>query len=79
MPTLYKVPLQIDPDTTTPFTMVEALDRHPSLIIEYPEDITICYVTGTQEDLASFFKHLDGPGQSFPIDEFIEFIQDYKV
>ena len=59
--------------------LVEALDRHPSLIIEYPEDITICYITGIQEDLASFFKHLDGPGQSFPIDEFVEWLQDYKV
>ena len=79
MPTLYKVPLEIDTDVIPAFTMVEAIDRHPDLIIEYPEDISICYVTGTQDHLSDFFSYLDGPAQSFPIDEFVEWIQDYKV
>ena len=36
-------------------------------------------VTGTMEALANFFCDLDGPGQSFPIDEFKEWAARYEV
>ena len=36
-------------------------------------------VYGTLEDLAGFFAELDGPGQSFPIDEFKDWAAEYEV
>mgnify|MGYP003115738919 CR=1 FL=1 len=78
MPTLYKVPLEIDPNEIKAFDMVEAIERH-SVSIECPEGVDHVNVTGTIETLADFFSYLDGPAQSFPIDEFVEWVQDYKV
>ena len=36
-------------------------------------------VTGTMDELVSFFCDLDGPGQSFPIDEFKEWAKNYEL
>ena len=77
MPTLYKVPIEEQVETIPVFTMVEALDRHPSLIVEAGDGYA--NVTGTMETLAKFFHYLDGPAQSFPIDEFKEWASQYKV
>jgi len=35
-------------------------------------------VTGTFDDLVEFFQDIDGPAQSFPIDEFREFVAEYN-
>ena len=78
MPTLYKVPLEIDHQDIKAFEMVEAIERH-DIKIEFTEDTSVVNVTGTLDQLANFFSYLDGPAQSFPIDEFKEWIQDYKV
>lgn len=77
MATLYRVPLVIDVNEIKAFEMVEAIERHDITIDYLKEGET--YVTGTQDVLASFFRQLSGPGQSFPISEFVEYIQDYKV
>ena len=79
MPSLYKVPLEIDPETIPAFVMVEAIDRHPALIIEYPEGVDTVNITGSMDDLANFFQELDGPTQSFQIDEFKEWAALYEV
>ncbi len=36
-------------------------------------------IGGTKENLIEFCREVDGPGQSFPIDEFSEWIQDYRI
>ncbi len=77
--TLYKVPLEIDPETIPAPVMVEAIDRYPDLIIEYPEDVNYVDITGTMETLVEFFHFLDGSAQSFPIDEFREWAEKYEV
>ena len=77
MATLYRVPLDIDPQEVKAFELVEIIERHDIKIDNKTEDEF--FVTGTQDVLTSFFKQLNGPGQSFPITEFVEFIQDYKL
>jgi len=77
MATLYRVPLDVDPQEVKAFDMVEAIERH-DIKIDNPEEDEF-FVTGTQDVLTSFFRQLNGPGQSFPITEFVEFIQDYKL
>ena len=76
--TLYKVPLEIDTDKIKAFDMVEAIERH-NVKIDYPENVDYVDVTGTLKELADFFRYLDGPGQSFPINEFEEWARDYEV
>ena len=78
MATLYRVPLTIDPDEIKAFDMVEAMERN-HVYIEASDELLKVFVIGTQEHLAGFFRQIDGPGQSFPITEFAEFIQDYKL
>jgi len=36
-------------------------------------------IGGTKENLIEFCREVDGPGQSFPVDEFSEWIHDYQV
>ena len=76
--TLYIVPLEIDTDKIKAFDMVEAIERH-NVKIDYPENVDYVDVTGTLKELADFFRYLDGPGQSFPINEFEEWARDYEV
>jgi len=78
MSVLYKAPLEIDHNTIKAFDMVEAIERH-DIKIEFTEDTSVVNVTGTLDQLANFFSYLDGPAQSFPIDEFKEWVQDYQV
>ena len=77
MSTLYRVPLDIDPHVTPAFELIEIIERH-EIKIDNPTQDEL-FVTGTQDELASFFRQLDGPGQSFPISEFAEYIQAYKL
>ena len=75
MATLYKVPLEVDQNELSHFVIAE---RH-NTYIEASHDPRKVWVIGTQDHLSDFFREIDGPGQSFPITEFVEFIQDYKV
>ena len=43
--------------------------------VDHDEEVVI----GSADELVNFFRDLDGPGQSFPIVEFLEWIQEYKV
>jgi len=36
-------------------------------------------IKGTMENLISFFRELDGPAQSFPVDEFKEYVQENNL
>jgi len=78
MATLYRVPLTIDPDEIKAFDMVEAMERN-HVYIEASDELLKVFVIGTQDHLAGFFRQIDGPGQSFPITEFVEYIQDFQV
>jgi len=75
MTALYKVPLEIDPD----YSLTEVIDKHSTLIITWHEDAEYIDITGNMNDLADFFQALDGPAQSFPIDEFKEWASQYEV
>tara|TARA_Y100001938_G_C7858973_1_gene314614 strand:+ start:312 stop:554 length:243 start_codon:yes stop_codon:yes gene_type:complete len=78
MSTLYRVPLNIDPDEIKAFDMVEAIERN-NVYIEASDELHEVFVIGTHDHLAEFFRQIDGPGQSFPITEFNIFIQHYKL
>ena len=36
-------------------------------------------VSGTLEQLINFHRDIDGPGQSFPVSEFIEFVKETNM
>jgi len=47
---------------------------------EAPHDgDTFHKVTGTLENLINFHRDIDGPGQSFPVDEFKEFAEENNM
>ena len=79
---IYKLPFQYPSDL--PVTELRDLLNKHSVKLEYnfdadfddPEKHTL---TGSEEHLAKFFTDLDGPGQSFPVDEFREYIQEFKL
>ena len=79
---LYKLPFQYPSDL--PVTELRDLLNEHSVKLEYnfdadfddPENHTL---TGTLEDLIGFHRDLDGPGQSFPVDEFKEYVEEYKL
>ena len=75
MATLYKVPLEVEQNESCHFDIAERNNTY----IEASHDPQKVWVVGTQDHLAGFFRELDGPGQSFPITEFVEYIQDYKL
>ena len=77
MATLYRVPLNVQPQVVKAFELVELIERH-DITIDNPAENEF-FVTGTQDVLTSFFRQLDGPGQSFPVSEFVDYIQEYKL
>ena len=76
MATLYQVPLEIDSDMIDIF---EQLQEQTNVYFEASNDEGTVLVVGTMENLASFFQELDGPAQSFPIDEFREWVSNFKM
>ncbi len=75
MSKLYKVPFELDPD----YDLTEVIERNGHhLKFDLHEDNSI-EITGGMDDLANFFQELDGPAQSFPIDEFKEWAELYEV
>ena len=58
------------------------LTIHPSndqIENSLPRSVAEYLITGTQDNLISFFREIDGPGQSFPVTEFVEYIQDFEL
>ena len=79
---VYRLPLQYPTDI--PVTELRDLLNEHSVLLEYdfeaPHDgDTFHNVTVTLDNLACFFADLDGPGQSFPIDEFKEWAEEFRV
>ena len=79
---LYKLPFQYPTDIQV--TELRDLLTEHSVKLEYnfdadfddPQNHT---VTGTLQNLIGFHRDLDGPGQSFPVDEFKEWVEDYRI
>ena len=69
---LYKLPY--DYENLTWQDIQEVASNH-DVVVDHDDSS----VTGTMEELASFFCDLDGPGQSFPIDEFKDWARSYEV
>ena len=68
---MYAIPT---PDDITWQDLDEAARNH-EVRVDHEEDVII----GTADELANFFQELDGPAQSFPITEFLEYIQEFKL
>ena len=78
----YKIPFQYPSDLQAT-ELRDLLNKH-TVKLEYnfdadfddPENHTL---TGTADELIGFHRDLDGPGQSFPVSEFVDYIQEYKL
>ena len=69
-----------------PFTYPEDIDAIEVVNLLKQHSVEICaqtswsplpgdfLVEGTMENLIKFFRDLDGPAQSFPVDEFKEYV-----
>ena len=68
---MYAVPT---PDDITWQDLNEVALNH-DVQVDHEDDVII----GSADELANFFQELDGPAQSFPIVEFFEYIQEYKL
>ena len=62
------------PDDVSWQDLDEVAENH-EVRIDHDNDVII----GTADELANFFQELDGPAQSFPITEFLEYIQEFKI
>ena len=54
---------------------LDEVARNHEVTVDHEEGVII----GTADELANFFQELDGPAQSFPITEFLEYIQEFKL
>jgi len=79
---IYTIPLQYPSDL--PVTELRDLLNEHSVRLEYNfdadfDDPVKHIVSGTLDDLIGFHRDLDGPGQSFPVDEFKEYVEEYRL
>ena len=79
---IYTIPFQYP--TELPVTDLRDLIIVHDVKLEYdfeaPHDgDTFHKVTGTLENLINFHRDIDGPGQSFPVDEFKEFVEENNM
>ena len=79
---IYKLPFQYPTDL--PVTELRDLLNKHSVKLEFNFDADFDdpenhILTGTLEQLIGFHRDLDGPGQSFPVDEFKEYVQEFKL
>ena len=79
---IYTIPFQYPADF--PVTDLRDLIIVHDVKLEYdfeaPHDgDTFHKVTGTLENLINFHRDIDGPGQSFPVDEFKEFAEENNM
>ena len=79
---IYTIPFQYP--TELPVTDLRDLLKEHSVKLEYDfeadhDDPFNHKVTGTLENLTNFHRDIDGPGQSFPVDEFTEFVKETNM
>jgi hypothetical protein len=79
---IYKLPFQYPKDF--PVTQLRDLLVKYSVKLGYDFDVDFDdpvkhTVTGTLDDLIGFHREIDGPGQSFPVDEFKEWASEYEI
>ena len=79
---IYTIPFQFPTDI--PVTWLKGLLASHQIKLEYNfeadhDDPFNHKVTGTLEDLINFHRDIDGPGQSFPVDEFKEFAEENNM
>ena len=79
---IYTIPFQYP--KVLPVTDLRDLLNEHSVKLEYdfeaPHDgDTFHKVTGTLDDLIGFHRDLGGPGQSFPVDEFKEYVEENRL
>ena len=67
-----------DPDNFEDLEVEELLELAENYGVEFIETTDEDYLRGDFDSLAALFNEIDGPGQSFPIDEFFEFLQDWR-
>ena len=68
---MYAVP---SPDDIT-WQDLDEVARNHEVRVDHENDV----IVGSADELANFFQELDGPAQSFPITEFLEYIQEFKL
>ena len=72
----YTIPFDLD--NFENFDVEELLEIAENYGVEYIETTDENFVRGDFDSLAALYSEIDGPGQSFPIDEFFEFVQDHR-
>ena len=75
----YTIPFTMPMDMTA-VEVCDLLKKHNIRIgaqLSYVNDEFL--IQGTMENLIKFFEELDGPGQSFPISEFKEYVRQNNL
>ena len=80
-PTMYKVPFEMDVDTEDIYINVPKAAQKHNIKVEcsLPLNAGPTYVIGTKDQLINFFSELNDSAQSFPVTEFVEYIQDFII
>ena len=72
----YTIPFQM-PEDCQAVDLVDILtENNVKIMIDTNNDFII---TGTMENLIGFHRDLDGPGQSFPVMEFQEYVRENNI
>jgi hypothetical protein len=74
--TTYTMPF--DPDNFEDLEVEELLELAENYGVEFIEATDEDYLRGDFDSLSALLQELDGPGQSWPVDEFFEFLQDWR-
>ena len=79
---IYTIPFQYPKEL--PVTDLRDLLREHSVKLEFDfeadhDDPFNHKVSGTLENLINFHRDIDGPGQSFPVIEFTEFVKENNM
>ena len=79
---IYTIPFQYPKEL--PVTDLRDLLREHSVKLEFDfeadhDDPFNHKVSGTLENLINFHRDIDGPGQSFPVLEFTEFVEENNM
>jgi hypothetical protein len=70
--------MPFDPDNFEDLEVEELLELAENYGVEFIEATDEDYLRGDFDSLSALFQELDGPGQSWPVDEFFEFLQDWR-
>ena len=81
-PTMYKVPFEMDHvDTEDIYINIPKAAQKHDIKVEcsLPLNAGPTYVIGTKDQLINVFSELNDSAQSFPVTEFVEYIQDFVI